>query len=222
MRFPHHSADLSVVKPGPAARRAHDALLALKPDGVAHEPCELCPDPAMNKEVAQVPGEDRTYTEAEHLALMTDAVRRETAELSEVKVGLETNVSDLTKKVDVLEAEKATLQSDKDKLQADFDAFKAEVERAREVETAKQTRVDAVKAANDQLPDTYFTDERIQRWAEMTEEAFVAFVEDIKPLAGTGAAKETAAFSGGESPSSEKTDKPAVGSFLAARRGQNA
>jgi predicted nuclease with TOPRIM domain len=180
----------------------------------------LCPDPAIIKEVAKVAGEDRTYTEAEHLALMTDAVRRENAELAEAKTGLESTNSELVAKVDVLEAEKSTLQSEKDKTQTDFDAFKAEVERAREIETAKKERIAAVKAANDQLPETYFTDERVQKWAEMAEEPFAIVIDGVTAAAGTsgGAAKETAAFSGGESPTS--SDKPRVSRMFAARRGE--
>jgi hypothetical protein len=218
MRFPHRTAEHLFVNPGPDAQRAHDALLALKPVGDAHEPCGLCPDPASNKEVAQVAGDNRTYTEAEHLALLADAVTRETASLTDAKGGLETSVSELTKQIDVLEAEKAALETEKVAVQTDFDTYKAEVERAREVETAKQDRLAAVKAASDSLPDTYFTDERIQRWAEMETAAFEALVEDLKAAAGTPAgAKETAAFSGGESPKGA-ADAVTVGSIFAARR----
>lgn len=218
MRFLHQSSDPSCVKSGSEARIAHDALLAVMPAGAVHEPCDLCcPDPVRNKEVAKVAGEDRTYTEAEHLALAADAVKRETASLTEAKETAETKISELTSKVDVLEAEKATLQSEKDKTQADFEAFKAEVERAREIEAAKQDRLSKVKAANDALADDYFTEARIQRWAEMTEEAFAAFLDDIAPVP-AGQAKETAAFSEGDSP--KNPGKPSVGLLLAARRGE--
>ena len=162
-------------------------------------------------------GEDRTYTEAEHLALMTDAVRRETAELAEAKTGLETTVSEKAAQVDVLEAEKTKLEAEKAAIQKDFDDFKAEVERARAIETAKQDRVAQIKAANDSLPETYFTDERIQAWAEMDEKAFAIVLDGLTALAGAPAAKETAAFSGGITPTS--TDKPTVGRIFAARRG---
>lgn len=221
MRFSHRWSEASFVKSGSEAQLAHDALLALKPDDVVHQTCALCPDPVKEtKEVAQVEVADRTYTEAEHLALMADAVKRETASLAEVKDGMETKVSELAARVDVLEAEKASLETAKAAAVKDFEDFKAEVERAREVEAAKKDRLEKVKAANTQLPDSYFTDERIQRWAEMAEDAFVAFIEDITPLAGTPTAKETAAFSGGESPTSPETKSVSVGSIFAARRGE--
>lgn len=220
MCFPHQRAETHFVKSGAEAQRAHDALLALKPEDVVHEPCGLCPDPVKNtKEVAQVSGDDRTYTSAEHLALMADAVTRETASLTEVKDGLETKVSELAARVDVLEAEKASLETAKADSEKALADFKAEVERAREVEAAKNDRLEKVKAANGNLPDSYFTPERIQRWAEMAEEAFVAFIEDITPLAGQPA-KETAAFSGGETPTSPEASKVTAGSIFAARRGE--
>lgn len=221
MRFLHELDDTAFVKSEAEARAAHDALLAVQPAGVVHEPCDLCADPLKNtKEVAQVAGtDDRTYTEAEHLALMADAVKRETAELAEAKDGLGTQVSELSQRVDVLEAEKAAAETKASQVQADFDAFKAEVERAREVETAKQERLSKVKAANEQLPDSYFTDERIQRWAEMTEEAFASLIDDLTAAAVAGPVKETAAFSGGESPTDTKKNVT-VGSIFAARRGE--
>lgn len=148
--------------------------------------------------------EDRTYTEAEHIALMAAEVTRETATLSDVKTGLETTVSEKAAQVEVLEAEKAQLVADVAKVQADFDAYKAEIERAAEIAALKESRVEAVKTANDQLPEAYFTSERAQTWAEMTEDAFAVVLDGLTALAGakTAATKETAAFKGGDSPES--------------------
>lgn len=221
MRFSHHRAEAPFVKSGSSAQQVHDALLATAPEGVTHEPCDLCTDPLKNtKEVAQVADDTRVYTEVEHLALMADAVTRETASLADAKGELETQVSDLSARVDVLEAEKAAAESAKDQVQADFDAYKAEVERAQEVEARKQERRKAVEAANEQLPDSYFTDERIQRWAEMADEQFASLIEDLAAAAVAGPAKETAAFSGGETPTSTEATKVSVGTVLAARRGK--
>jgi chromosome segregation ATPase len=205
---------------GTTPQQVHDALLATKPEGVVHEPCDLCTDPLENtKEVAQVADDKRVYTEVEHLALMADAVTRETAELSEAKGELETKVSELSQRVDVLEAEKAALETAKAEVEAKFEEFQTEVERAQAVEAAKKDRLEKVKAANEQLPDSYFTDERIQRWAEMTEEAFASLIDDLSAAAVAGPAKETAAFAGGETPTSAEK-KVSVGSVLAARRGR--
>lgn len=206
------------MNPGPAAKRAHDALLELAPAGSVHEPCELCPDP-IKKEVAEVPDNDRTYTEVEHLALMADAVTRETAALADAKVNLETELSEKAARVDVLEAEKASLETAKVAAETELAEFRAGIEALAAIEAAKADRVTKVKAANAALTDEYFTDERIQRWAEMTEEAFLAFVADITALPASPA-KETAAFSGGESPTGATT--VTAGSIFAARRGKTA
>lgn len=205
------------MKPGSEAQRAHDSLLQVMPAGSVHAPCDLCPDP-IKKEVAQVADADRTYTEVEHLALMADAVTRETASLTEAKESAETTVTTLTTRVDVLEAEKAALETKVSETEKAFDEFKAELERREAIETAKQERVDAVKAANDALPESYFTEERIQRWAEMETAAFEAYIADITALAAAPKEKETAAFSGGESPT--ETKQVTVGSIFAARRGE--
>lgn len=218
MRFPHRRSDPSFVEPDrEKARIAHDALLALQPQGAEHATCDLCPE-ITNKEVAKVAGEDRTYTEAEHLALSADAVKRETAQLTEAKSDLETKLSEKAARVDVLEAEKSNLETEKSALQKEFDDYKASVERALEIETAKKDRVGQIKAANDKLPDAYFTDERVQAWAEMDETAFAIVLDGLTALA--GATKETAAFAGGITPTSaDKDDKPSVGRIFAARRG---
>lgn len=216
MCFLRSADDPHFVKPGPAAQRAHDALLEIAPEGSVHETCELCPDP-IKKEVAQVADDNRVYTEVEHLALMADAVTRETASLDAAKVDLETKVSESAARVDVLEAEKAALETkvaDAEKALADF---KAEVELAQQIENRKKDRVDAVKAANAALPDTYFTDERVQAWAEMSDETFSIVIDGITATAGLGG-KETAAFSGGDSPTATKT--VTAGSIFAARRGE--
>lgn len=218
MRFLGNLTDPSFVNPGQEAQRAHDALLAVEALKAVHVPCDLCPDP-IKKEVAKVP-DDRSYTEVEHLALMADAVTRETASLTEAKESAETKVAELSARVDVLEAEKAALETKVTEAEQALADFKAETEKAAAIAQAKDERVKAVKAANESLPDTYFTDERVQRWAEMTEEAFAEVVDGIKAAAGVVGAKETAAFSGGESPT-DKTASVTAGSIFAARRGKH-
>lgn len=160
---------------------------------------------------------DRTYTEAEHLALKADAVTRETAALAQAKEQAETQVSELSSKVDVLEAEKAAAEKKSEDLQAEFDQFKAETERAAQVEVLKKERAEAVKAANDALPEEYFKPERVERWAAMEQASFDDFLESIK----VAPAKETAAFSGGDSPTGV-TAEGSTRSVLAARRGRKA
>ncbi len=160
---------------------------------------------------------DRTYTEAEHLALLTDAVRRETAEQTAKQDQLQTERDELVKRVDVLEAEKASAETERDRIKSEFDEYKDEQEKAKQIAEAKADRVEKVKAANDQLPDSYFTDERMQRWAEMTEEAFAEVVEALGATKGSPL-KETAAFEGGQSGTSRDGKRASTGTLFAARR----
>lgn len=170
---------------------------------------------------------ERTFTEAQHFALLTDAVARETASLSSAKEDLDAKVTDLSTekaaltasiteletKIDVLDAEKAAAEQARDAAIAEFQAYKdAEAEKAA-VEARKSERVAAVKAADSALAEEYFTEARAQRWAEMSDDAFGALVSDLTEAAATRpavantdvaatpeAARETAAFKGGDAP----------------------
>lgn len=184
---------------------------------------------------------ERTFTEAQHFALLTDAVARETASLSTAKEQLDTQIADLStekaalagtvtelqSKIDVLEAEKAAAEKARDEATASFEAHKqAEAEKAA-VEARKSERVAAVKAADNGLTDEYFTDARAQRWAEMSDEAFTSLVSDLTEAAAARpaptsteaaavtpeAARETAAFKGGDTPTAG-SGKSLFGEFL--------
>ncbi len=117
----------------------------------------------------------RKYSQEEHEAILTDAVRREVASATETK---DSRISELEQQLDVLESEKAALEQAKSDAEKAFEDYKADQERQREVAERKDARVTAIKevTAHD-LPDSYFTDERVTRWAEMAEEDFEALVE---------------------------------------------
>ena len=122
-------------------------------------------------------GDDRTFSMAEHEALLTDAVRRERETAKEEFV---TELDDLRNRVDVLEAEKAEAVAAKEKAEQDLADYKAEVETAQEVDARKADRVAAVKEiSSTDLPESYFTDTRVQRWAEMADEDFTALLDDM-------------------------------------------
>lgn len=196
-------------------------------------------DSSTFKEEAVADGE-RTFTEAQHFALLTDAVARETASLATVKEDLESKISvestekaalaatitELETRIDVLDAEKAAAEQARDAAIAEFTAHKdAEAEKAA-VQARKDERLAAIKAADAQLAEEYFTDARALRWAEMSEESFAALVSDLSEAASarpstaaaetastTEAVRETAAFKGGESPTSG-TGVSLFGQFL--------
>jgi len=162
------------------------------------------------------------YSESQHLALLTSAVERETAALTEVKQSLETKVTTLDSEkaaladelktakdqIDVLEAEKAAAEAKATETAAEFEAFKADLQRQREVAEKKTARIERVKAANGSLGEDYFSEARVQRWAEMSDEDFDVLVADLTEAAAAvkpvdsgqpkEKAKETAAFTGGQ------------------------
>jgi hypothetical protein len=213
-----------------SVQRAHDELLRAMPSGAVHDGCPLCHPGAGTEKAEEVRvAEERTFTEAQHFALLTDAVARETASLSTVKeqleqqvqvestekAALQATVTELETRIDVLDAEKAAAESARDAAVAEFQAYKdAEAEKAA-VQARKTERVAAVKAADSALPEEYFTDARAQRWAEMADDSFAALVADLteaashrpattaaETAASTEAVRETAAFKGGDAPTS--------------------
>jgi hypothetical protein len=219
-----------------SVQRAHDELLAARPSGAVHDDCPLCHSGAGDTEKAggaDVADEPK-YTEAQHVAILTSAVERETASLATVKeelearaevlstekAAVETALSEAQTRIDVLEAEKAAAVQRADEAEKAHEEFVAELERAKAIEQAKEDRVVAIKAADASLEDDYFTEERVQRWAEMADEQFQVLVKDLTEAAAkrkpafldkekdkeekaaeqAAASRESAAFTGGSQP----------------------
>jgi hypothetical protein len=158
-----------------SVERAHDELLAAMPPGARHHDCPICERtaiPTTHQEVARV--DERTFTEKEHEALVTDAVRREVAAAIEEK---DATVTELQGRIDVLESEKAAADQKVQDAEKALEDYKAEQARVAEVAAKRDSRVGAIKEVSAHLPETYFTDERVGRWAEMADEDFAALVE---------------------------------------------
>lgn len=183
--------------------------------------------------------EDKVFTEAQHVALVESAVARETAALQTSNEELEARAASLTTekaaaesalseaqaKLDVLEAEKSAAEQAKVEAEKAFEDFKTGLEELASVEARRADRAAAVKEAAAGLDDSYFTEERIQRWAEMSAEAFDVLVADLKEAAGEKAAaaeagasaeavRETAAFKGGTAV--KQPEGSSFGTFLGA------
>ncbi len=187
------------------------------------------------------------YSEAQHFSLLESAVERETASITAEKSALEAQIQTLESekaaqaaeldeaknRIDVLEAEKATAEAAAETARTELEDFKSETARIARVEELKAERTSKVKAANGNLADTFFTPERVTRWAEMEDEAFDALVTEMRDFAEaakasepaepekstTEQARESAAFSGGTAPST--TEGPStLASLLAARQGR--
>jgi chromosome segregation ATPase len=244
------------------AQEAHDALLALKPEGASHAPCSFCRavDPEIAKEGEAVMPDERTYTANEHAAVLDAEVKRQTATLNADRDkleteksalqdqinGLESEKADLLSRIDKVEAEKSAAEKATEELQKEFDGHKAEVARKEEIAKLRAERAEKAKTELAGLDEKYFTDERIQRWAEMSAEAFEAAIADLKETAGAvkkdkkdgkekpafmtdddeddakkseKAARETAAFRGaGDGPSDTSGGQTTFMRLLAANR----
>lgn len=225
-----------------SVQQAHDALLVLTSS--AHDSCGLCPSAGSTnsaKEEAHVAETDSTrFSEAQHFALLEAAVERETAELTTAKGELETHVSaletekaeitakysDLEAKYSVLEGEKASAEAAVEAAKQEFADYKAEQERAAEVAARREARVADIRKANASLDDSFFTPERVNRWAEMSDETFAevaaAFEAGAKVSASSKEstneqARETAAFTGADE-AAPTSDGSTLTSFLGARR----
>jgi hypothetical protein len=189
-----------------------------------------------------VSGANAIFTQEQHSSLVEKAVETALAGLTAEKAAVDdraqtlegekaTLATALTKaetQLDVLAAEKAAAEKAAADTRSELDAFKAEIQHAAEVEVLKTERRDRVKAANANLPEDFFSTERVTRWAEMAAEIFDAFVTDISAVtvaapAGDATttttaaqARETAAFAGGVAPAST-TGRSTLRSLLDAR-----
>lgn len=240
-------------------QRAHDALMALMPEGASHENCPLCESGHdAEQEVAHVaettqPVQGNVYTESQHFSLLKSAVEQANASLSTEKSELQsrvetlesekaaiaTELSEAKSRIDILESDKVTAEAAAETAKTELADFKDFLAKKKDVEEKKSKRKDRVKAANEHLGDDYFSDERVTRWAEMSDEGFDALVSEMTEFAAATksksevaaetvekvaeGARESAAFTGGESPSTktEGSISP-LSEFLAARRNKSA
>lgn len=208
---------------------------------------------APNTQEINVSDSQRTFTLAEHEAILSDAVQREVAAATSDK---DTRISELEGKIDALEAEKASLVEAKETAENQFEEYQKKAERDREIAERRDARVDAVRSVSvAELDDAYFTEARVSRWAEMADEDFTALLEDLaapsiaaltpeeasaldglegdeklsklrevvtkrretsggNPDATDLAKRESAAFTGGASPTGTKPKESALRGFL--------
>lgn len=137
------------------------------------------------------------YSEAQHFALLKSAVDQETSSLTAEKSELQgriealesekaaqaTELSEAKTKIDLLESDKVTAEAAAESARKELADFKDFLQKKEDTEKKKAGRTDRVKAANEHLTDGYFSDERVQRWAEMSDEDFNALVNEMTEFA---------------------------------------
>lgn len=221
-----------------SVQQAHDWVREqATAQGLDHS-CPLCSSAGIEsaKEENTVTDTDNRYSESQHLALLDSALTRETSALkvekeeaesraealTTEKAALEQRLAESEQRVGVLEAEKASAEASAEAARNEFAEFKASQEREAEIAARREARTQRVKAANANLDDSHFTEERIGRWSEMSDEAFDAVVAAYEAGASASSTKETAneqvrqtaAFKDGSDGGTAAQQGSVLGSFL--------
>lgn len=127
--------------------------------------------------------DERTYSAAEHDAILTSTVERETAALREEVAELRQRAESAETRVDVLEAERAAVNARADAAEAEFAAFRERLEAEQAAAARQDERVGRVREVAKHLGDDFFTDARAQRWAAMEQAAFDEYLGDLATAA---------------------------------------
>lgn len=122
----------------------------------------------------------KTYTESEHLAILSDRVAQETTQLSSERDTLKTERDDLANKLDVAESAKGAAETRATEVQGEFETFKTDVEEREAAALRKDDRVAKMREAAKHLKDEFFTDEdRVKRVIAMEDTAFEGYLLDL-------------------------------------------
>lgn len=156
------------------AEDIHDLLLANQPEGADHNEaeCDICVQKASKQEESV--STDNMLTQEQHEQLLASAVERATTEAA-AKVDAE--VLSLNEQLD--EAKSALATKDEE-----IEAVKAEIDKRDEDDRLATLATERVAQVTEVAT---FSDEQIEArraaWAKMDEDAFAAYLEDIKAVA---------------------------------------
>lgn len=140
---------------------------------------------ALPREIAE-----RTFTEAEHDAIVASRVAQETAALTEANEALTGRVETLTSEKAAAEEKLELMEAAKEKAEQDLADTVAKAEEAARREVLKVERAEQVKAAAN-VPATFITPEKAARWAALPEEEFASYLTDLTDAVGAAVVKPT-------------------------------
>ena len=136
--------------------------------------------------------DEKTYSEAEHIAILADRVSKETADLTAERDQLASAKTELENKLDVAESAKTAAEQEAAEAKKSLEDFKAEVESDREAAARKDERIKKVRESAEHLGDDFFEDEaRVQRITAMKDEDFEGYLADLKATAKVPAGGKT-------------------------------
>lgn len=158
-----------------ADRLIHDWLLEHRPEGASHDEddCHLCTQGPSGLEEA-VTDEQKIFTQELHEQLLESAVEKA---LNEAQKASDAEILRLNERVEAAEKELI----DRDATIEELTSKIAEREEQDRLEALADERVELVKAVANFSDDQVA--ERRLAWAKMTEEAFGAYLEDIRVVA---------------------------------------
>lgn len=128
---------------------------------------------AADAEVAEVveapaPVEEATFSAEEVATAVREEIAAATSRIQ----------AEMQAKVDALEIQVANEKARADEIAAEFASYKDELAAAEQAVSVRETRIAAAKAANPNLADDFFTEERAASYAAMPEGLFTTVVLD--------------------------------------------
>jgi chromosome segregation ATPase len=128
--------------------------------------------------------DEKTYTEAEHIAILSDRLTKETAELSATVDQLTGDKTELENKLDVAESAKTAAEAKAAEAEKALEEFKAEIQEREEAAARKDERLKALRESAEHLGEDFFNDEkRIERIVAMKDEEFSGYAADLAATA---------------------------------------
>jgi chromosome segregation ATPase len=124
--------------------------------------------------------DEKTYSENEHIAILSDRVAKETADLTAERDQLVSVRSELETKLDVAESAKQAAEQRAADAEKSLEDFKAQIETEREAAARKDERIAKAKETAGHLADDFFEDEkRVARIVAMADEDFEGYLNDL-------------------------------------------
>lgn len=170
-------------------QQKHDLLMEMRPEGAHHDQavCMFCTVRA-SKEEKNVADDQAIFSGEQHEQLVATAVEKAKAD---ARVELDAEILSLNEKL----ATASAALDEKDVQIAELQKSIADRDEAARLEALAAERVDAVQAV------VKFSDEQVEKrkesWANLSEEAFAAYLEDLSSVAAESA---KASHEGGELP----------------------
>lgn len=128
--------------------------------------------------------DERTYSQDEHIAILDDRVKRETADLTAERDQLKSEKAELETKLDVETSARQAAELRATEAEKALEDFKSEVQEREAAAARKEERVTKLREAASHLNDEFFKDDaRVERIVAMDEGTFEGYLADLSEAA---------------------------------------